>query len=129
MNVTSLSIFLVFVVSFACSNREERDRALRDLERKQQELLHNRKVIEQLRSTLNSSILELEVAKDDLQQVKQFQLMRTESEREQQIKDATQRILDIQKYIEQVSSRLQTVGDSVLYNEGEIMRLKELIKG
>jgi hypothetical protein len=129
MKTTSLSIFLGIVLSFACSNREERDRALQDLELKQQELLNNKKLIEQLESEINRSILELEVAKDDLQQVKQFQLMRMESEREQQIKDGTQRILDIQKYIEHVSSRIQSVSDSASSNQREIIRLKQLIKG
>jgi hypothetical protein len=129
MKTTLLPLFFILSLSIGCSNRAERDRALQDLEQTEKELLHNNLIVEQLKADLNNSILELEVAKDKLQQVKQFQLMRTESEREQQIKTATQQILDIQKYNEGISSRIEIVADSILYDEREILRLKELIEG
>jgi hypothetical protein len=128
--MTTRAIYLlVLVLACACSKREERERALHDLERIQQEQRESNELIERLKADLNSYALELEVAKDDLEQVKQFQFLRAEIEREQQIRDAKQRIIDVQKQIDNVSSRIRTLSDSVLHNQAEILRLKDLIKG
>jgi hypothetical protein len=116
------------LVAFSCSDKEKREKALRDLDLTQQTLLEVKGKITSYQEQLNSTILELEVYKDDLNQVKQFQFMRTESDREKQIRQATQNILTTEENIRILNSNIEILKDSVFKTELQISRLQDYLK-
>ncbi|NBW34656.1 MAG: hypothetical protein EBR30_06470 [Cytophagia bacterium] len=112
----------------ACDDKEKRARALKDLDDTQQRLLEVRDEIHRLEQSLTNHIAELEVAKDDFNQVKQFQFLRSETQREQQIRKATTYILNIEKKIDAIKNNITYYQDSVYRTETKIEKLKEYLK-
>lgn len=122
-------LLLVVIVLFSgCDDREKRDKALKDLDATQQALIDVNTEISNLEAQLTSSLGELEVAKDDLSQVKEFQLLRAEAEREQQIRNATEYKLRIEQNIETIKSNIEYFKDSAQRTEIRIQSLKEYLK-
>lgn len=119
---------LILVSLTACNDREKRDKALKDLDATQQALIDVNKEIKNQEDLLTKNIGELEVAKDDMNQVKDFQLLRTEAEREQQIRKATEYKLQIEKNIEIIKSNIEYFKDSSRRTEIKIGQLKEYLK-
>ena len=77
---------------------------------------------------LKKNIGELEVAQDDINQAKEFRLLRTEAEREQQIRNASEYKLKVEENIENIKSNIVYFKDSVLRIEMKIDSLKEFLK-
>ncbi|NBP68152.1 MAG: hypothetical protein EBU52_05360 [Cytophagia bacterium] len=121
-------LFIGLILLMACDDKEKRARALKDLDDTQQRLLEVRDEIHRLEQSLTNHIAELEVAKDDFNQVKQFQFLRSETQREQQIRKATTYILNIEKKIDAIKNNITYYQDSVYRTETKIEKLKEYLK-
>ena len=127
--MTKLYVGLIILLALtSCNDKEKRDKALKDLDATQQRLIEVNNEISSLETMLTKNISELEVAKDDMNQVKEFQLLRTEAEREQQIRSATEYKLKVEENIENIKSNIQYFKDSVSRTEMQIERLKEFLK-
>lgn len=120
--------FIILVSLTSCNDKEKREKALKDLDAAQQTLIDLNKEVSNLETMLTKNIGELEVAKDDMNQVKEFQLLRTEEEREQQIRNATEYKLKIEENIENIKSNIEYFKDSVSRTEMKIINLKEFLK-
>jgi hypothetical protein len=123
---TMLSLALVLML--ACADKEKRAQALKDLDVAQRNVIEIKNQIALVLQEIDKTIGELEVTKDDLQQVKQFQLMRTESEREEQIKHVTQNILILEKNIDILKSNVKVYEDSLFRTEMKVARLMDYLK-
>lgn len=121
-------VFLALVTAMACNDKEKRAKALKDLDYSQAQLVQVNAHIIELEQRLSDNQNELEVVKDDLRQAKQFQLLRTESEREQQIRTATQNIRTVESNIQILENNIQYFKDSVFRTERQIARLREVLK-
>ena len=127
--MTKLYVGLIILLALtSCTDKEKRDKALKDLDATQQRLIEVNDEISSLETMLTENISELEVAKDDMNQVQEFQLLRTEDEREQQIRSATEYKLKVEENIENIKSNIQYFKDSVSRTEMQIERLKEFLK-
>ena len=127
--MTKLYVGLIILLALtSCTDKEKRDKALKDLDATQQRLIEVNDEISSLETMLTENISELEVAKDDMNQVQEFQLLRTEDEREQQIRSATEYKLKVEENIENIKSNIQYFKDSVSRTEMQIERLKEFCK-
>ena len=127
--MTKFYVGLIILLALtSCSDQEKRDKALKDLDATQQRLIEVNNEISSLETMLTENISQLEVAKDDMSQVKEFQLLRSEAEREQQIRSATEYKLKIEENIENIKSNIQYFKDSVSRTEMQIGRLKEFLK-
>ena len=127
--MTKLYVGLIILLALtSCNDKEKRDKALKDLDATQQRLIEVNNEISSLETMLTKNISELEVAKDDMNQVKEFQLLRTEVEREQQIRSATEYKLKVEENIENIKSNIQYFKDSVSRTEMQIEKLKEFLK-
>lgn len=119
---------LIIISITSCGDKEKREKALKDLDTTQQTLIEVKNQISSLEVLLTKNIGDLEVAKDDLNQVKGFQLLRTEAEREQQIRNATEYQLKIEENIQNINSNIVYFKDSVTRTELQIARLQEFLK-
>ena len=127
--MTKFYVGLIILLALtSCNDKEKRDKALKDLDATQQRLIEVNNEISSLETMLTENISQLEVAKDDMNQVKEFQLLRSEAEREQQIRSATEYKLKIEENIENIKSNIQYFKDSVSRTEMQIGRLKEFLK-
>ncbi len=121
-----LSILCAVLIS--CNNREKRTQALDDLDKAQQQLVEIKSAITALEADLNKNQAEHEVAKDDIDQAKRFQLLRTEAEREQHIRMATEYRLSIEKNIDTIRDQIIQLNDSAKKTEIKILQLMEFLK-
>lgn len=112
----------------ACDTRQKRDQALKELDQTQEQLVKVNKQITDLENEKVKMTAELEVAKDDMNQVKEFQLLRTEEEREEQIRKATEYGIRIEERIEEIKRQADAMRDSARRTESKIERLKEFLK-
>ena len=127
--MNKLYVGLIILTSLtSCNDKEKKDKALKDLDATQQTLINDNKEISDLENMLTKHIGELEVAKDDINQVKEFQLMRTEAEREEQIRKATEFKLTIEENIENIKSNIEYFKDSVRRTEMKIATLNEFLR-
>lgn len=122
-----LTILLILLLA-ACSNKEDRARALKNLDASQIALANVKNEILRHEKLLTENLGELEVAKDNMNQVKQFVFLRSEAERERDIRKATEYKLKIEKNIETINSNIKYFQDSVFRTEREIVRLTEFLK-
>lgn len=119
--------FLLLLVS--CGNdRESKANALNELDSRKKELIELRKTITELEDLLVQTKGELEVAKDDINQVKEFQVLRSEQEREQQIRNATAYKIKIENRITKIEDDISTKKESVKLTENAIRHLEEYLK-
>jgi hypothetical protein len=119
---------LIITLVIACNNRNNREYALKDLEVKQKVLTEMNQQVEELNMQNIKMIGELEVAIDRIDQAKQFQFLRTENEREQQIRKASEYKLSIEQNIENLKKQLIELQDSVKQTEIKIEEIKEFLK-
>lgn len=127
MNKLNVALIIMFLLT-ACNSREKRERALMELDAAQITLTTVQTKIKSLETTLNKNIVELEVAKDEVEKVKEFQFLRTEAERKQQIREATEYKLKIEENIQNLNTNIMYLKDSVRRIEVRIGRLKESLK-
>lgn len=120
--------FLIISLFVSCTSREQKEKALNDLELTQKAFTDARTEISSLEALLRNNINELEVAKDDLNQVKKFKLLRTEYEREEQIRSASNYIQEIENNIYNINSKILLLKDSLTRSERKIAELKEFLK-
>lgn len=124
-----LNIFLLcLLMLIACDDKEKRAQALKDLDVTQQRLLEIKNEVKQLEQMLNNNIAELEVARDNFSQAKEFKFLRTDSERKQEIRKATAYILKVEKNIDAIKSNIEYYRDSVYRTEFKIEKLKNFLK-
>lgn len=121
-------LLLIVVALVSCSDKEKRAQALKDLDNAQAKLIEVKTTIEGLENKLTYNRNNLEVVKDDLNQVKEFQLLRTEAEREEQIRRATENIRIVETNISTLEGDIEYFEDSVLRTEMHIARLQEYLK-
>jgi len=121
-------ILIVLLLLTACNSREKREKALMELDAAQITLTAVQTKIKSLETTLKKNIVELEVAKDEVEKVKEFQFLRTEAERKQQIREATEYKLKIEENIQNINTNIMYFKDSVRRIEARIGRLKESLK-
>lgn len=71
---------------------------------------------------------DLVIAQDKLNQVGNFQLLRTQQEKEQQLRATTDRVLEVQQKIKDTENMILAWSDSVARTEGRIANTKEILK-
>ena len=69
--------------------------------------------IQNMEVELTETKANLEVAKDGMGKIKEWQLGRTPQEREQQIKDQSYKIDELEKYVESLKSTIQTTKQKI----------------
>lgn len=121
-------IVLVCVLLASCQDKEKREKALKDLDATQQKLVEVNDQVSSLETMLTKNITELEVAKDDINQAKEFRLLRTEAEREEQIRNAAEYKLKVEENIENIKTNIEYFRDSARRTEMYIDSLKEFLK-
>ena len=124
--ITALLIILTFIIS--CNNRQKRENSLKDLETSQKHLAELNQSIDELDMQNIKMIGELEVAIDKIDQAKQPQFLRTQIERVQQIREASEYKLSIDQKIENFKKQLIVLKDSVKQTEIKIEEIKEFLK-
>lgn len=123
-----IPVIAFIFLSASCDTRQKREQALKDLDRIQEQLLKVNQHIADLENEVVRMTGELEVAKDDINQVKEFQLLRTEEEREEQIRKATEYRIRIEERIEEIKRQANAMRDSASRTESKIEGLKEFLK-
>jgi hypothetical protein len=123
----SIGLMMVLLL-IGCDDRVKREKALKDLELAQEKIVEVKNEIASFEVQLDQHLGELEVAKDDINQVKEFQILRTEAEREQQIRNATEYKIRIENNIEIIQGNIAFLKDSLQRTESRIIRLKEILK-
>ncbi len=124
---TCLIIFFSILLLTSCNNREEKERALKAIESRQGLLLNIKDNIKQLDDSLIYSIAELEVAKANLEKAKDFKIFRTESEREDDIRYATENIIYIERYINNLKNRIENLKLDQTFTTNQIDSLKSIL--
>lgn len=127
MKKVYISIAAVLIL-YSCGNSEKKEQALRDLDDAQQTLVSIKVELSKYDSLLTQNIAELEVAKDKAEHTKDFHFLRTEQEREDEIKNATEYKLKIEKNIENIKTNIQFFQDSAQRTEIKIQQLNEFLK-
>ena len=122
-----LCSFLVLVL-FSCNNRAARESNLKDLESNQNRLSQFKQDIEKLSSDIKNAQVDLEVAKDNLDNAKIPKFLRTPEEREDDIRNATKAIQQIESTITNANQKIIVLNDSVSQTETRISNLKEVLK-
>jgi chromosome segregation ATPase len=122
------TFLLCLLVLIACDGKEKRAQALKDLDVTQQRLLEIENEVKDLEQMLANNIAELEVARDNFSQTKEFKFLRTDAERKQQIRKATAYILKVEKNIDAIKSNIEYYRDSVYRTEFKIQKLKNFLK-
>ncbi|MFN7495552.1 MAG: hypothetical protein ACK5RG_21710 [Cyclobacteriaceae bacterium] len=120
-------IIFTFLIS-SCDTKQKREQALKNLDLTQEQLLKINQHISDLENEVVRMAGELEVAKDDMNQVKEFQLLRTEEEREEQIRKSTEYRIRIEERIEDIKRQANAMRDSSRRTESKIEELKEFLK-
>jgi vacuolar-type H+-ATPase subunit D/Vma8 len=78
--------------------------------------------IQNMEVELTETKANLEVAKDGMGKIKEWQLGRTPQEREQQIKDQSYKIDELEKYVENLKSTIQTTKQKINGLEKELAK-------
>ena len=78
--------------------------------------------IQNMEVELTETKANLEVAKDGMGKIKEWQLGRTPQEREQQIKDQSYKIDELEKYVESLKSTIQTTKQKINGLENELAK-------
>ena len=78
--------------------------------------------IQNMEVELTETKANLEVAKDGMGKIKEWQLGRTPQEREQQIKDQSYKIDELEKYVESLKSTIQTTKQKINGLEKELAK-------
>lgn len=123
--VTGLLVGLTLI---GCSNKKEREIALKQLDNSNQRLIDFKNELEGTETRLTTLKAKLEVSLDRLQRTKGFQLLRSPEEREQQIKNASIEVLAIENNIKATESRLLGIQDSIRFTETKIINFREQLK-
>src|SRR5689334_21882075 len=91
-NLIMRRILIFLLISSAsltsCSDKEKREKALKALEQSQQLKADFEAQVEGAKNRVNALEQQLAVAEDNINRVKEYQLLRTSDERDQQIKNA-----------------------------------------
>lgn len=126
MKYLLILITLLFILS-SCNNREEKERALKTIDSRQELLLNIKDNLKQLDDSLIYSIAELEVAKANLEKAKDFKIFRTDSEREEDIRYATENIIYIERYINELKYRIENLKLDQTFTTNQIDSLKSIL--
>lgn len=126
MKYLLILITLLFILS-SCNNREEKERALKAIDSRQELLLNIKDDLKQLDDSLIYSIAELEVAKANLEKAKDFKIFRTDSEREEDIRYATENIIYIERYINELKYRIENLKLDQTFTTNQIDSLKSIL--
>lgn len=119
---------ILLTLIFSCDNKQKREQALKDLYTKQQQQTDTKTSIENLESKLTKMYGELEVAKDNINRTEGFHFLRTASTREQQIREAVEYKVQVEKSIENIKTNISTLKDSVSLLSMRIIALENVLK-
>lgn len=119
---------IIMTIFISCDGKQKREQALKDLDTGQQQFTDIKKQIGDLETQVTKMTGELEVAKDDINQVKEFHLLRTEAEREQQIRNATEYQIEVENKIDSLKNRIIALKDSASLTEIKIQNLEAFLK-
>ncbi len=125
------SIYILLISIYllsSCSNREEKERALKEFENKQQELVNINSNLRSLDSLYISYLSELEVAKSNLERAKDFHLLRTESTRDADIRNATEYVISVEREITKIKNDIELLKITSITTTNKIDSLKEFLK-
>lgn len=128
MKHLTLFIGILFFITVGCDRKAEREKALRDLDAAQAALEQVNQQLVELEALLNRYNVELEVANDNIARVKEFQLLRTEAERDEQLRAATSSKLELEDGIRRIYAQTSALQDSALRTQHSIEKLKEFLK-
>jgi len=115
------------IVATGCNDKEKREKALKSLEKNQQLKLDFESQIEGAKNRINALEQQLAVAEDKINRVKEYQLLRTEQERDQQIKDAVAEKQKIEADLAETRTRQQALTDSLKVVAIRIQTAKDII--
>jgi hypothetical protein len=124
-----LILFAIIGAFFiSCDGKQKKEQALKDLDTSQQQLADIKKQIVDIEIQVTKMTGELEVAKDDMDQVKEFHLFRTEGEREQQIRYAAEYKIEVERKIDSLKIGVIALKDSAFRKQKEIQNLEGFLK-
>jgi DNA repair exonuclease SbcCD ATPase subunit len=126
--VPYLTTIILCIWCLSCSNREAKEKALKDLEMYQQNAADFKASVEGGQNRLRVLNEDLVIAQDQLNQVATFQFLRTAQEKEQQLRAATDRFLEVQEQIKDTEKMILASGDSLTSAQASIARSKEVLK-
>lgn len=123
------TLFLLFslLILFSCNDHQKKAQALKDLQLSEEVHTNVQKQINELEQQIVKLTSELEVAKDNINQVKEFKFLRSESKREQQIREATEYKIKIERSIDNVRNQIVSLNDSLLITDTKIHTLKQFL--
>jgi hypothetical protein len=128
MRTIIISAIILAVIFCNCNNKAAKESALKTLELNQTNLIKYKQSIDTLNKVLKNYQVELEVAKDKVISAKDFKFLRTQDEREQDIRNATKNLQDIEDGIVKTNQEILMFGDSVTQIEARVKALKEILK-
>ena len=123
-----IALLCLLFLSLSCNDRQKKEQALRQLEEAQQEIPKLKHAKEILAAEIVSLKAELELANDQLARTKEFHFLRTEEERDQQIRDAVEKIEQIEQSIKDDRTKINTIEESAQNAQNCIVSLKEILK-
>jgi len=112
----------------SCNDKEKREKALKSLEQGQQLKIDFEAQVEGIKNRINALEQQLVVAEDNINRAKEYQLLRTVEERDQQLRNAVANKQKIEEEIEDTRLRQQALGDSLKAVDGRIQAAKDIIE-
>jgi outer membrane murein-binding lipoprotein Lpp len=129
MKTTILFISFFLTLSFlGCDSKAKKESALKNLELSQTMISTFQQDVDRLSESIKNSRIELEVAKDNAQNAKTPQFMRTHEEREEAIRNAAANVQKLEDYIEKSNQKILVLNDSIMQIKIRINSLKEILK-
>ena len=128
MKRTLALLLLTFALMTSCNDKEKREKALKSLEQGQQLKIDFEAQVEGIKNRINALEQQLVVAEDNINRAKEYQLLRTVEERDQQLRNAVANKQKIEEEIEDTRLRQQALGDSLKAVDGRIQAAKDIIE-
>lgn len=131
MKKVTLLPIIILLLTFSCNDKEkqqQKERALSNLDILQKNVEIYRSNIEILKRNLTDAKGNLEVAKHNIDKAKEFQFMRSATEKTKQIKDATAYKISVEENIQEIEKSIIQNSDSLNQTSFKIETLKEFLK-
>lgn len=121
-------IFCSITFLTSCNNRQEKESAIKEFENSQIELININSNLKSLDSLYIYYLSELEIAKADLERAKDFQLFRLESTRNEDIRNATEYVISVEREIKKIKNDIELFKIKSINTTNKIDSIKEFLK-